>query len=302
MKQLDEIVDLAASDDARLVTILRKCLVVATRLKNDRLREWVTAELNGYKDHLMMPDYRITAITAKGFFIGPFQAQINDQPLPSGFLKKEHRWWATTGYLKESISAYEAMTSGAEKHDTAILNWPPDLVVHYQSKFFQGYTLNRAWQEIPIGSVIAVVDAVRTRLLQFALEMQSEVGSNDNTIPDPEIVERTVQNIIYGGTNFVGHVTGSIKIIGNQLVFKDDFGSLQKALEEIGINNAQIDELKQAIEADLGEGAELGFGRRVASWLQKAGTYVGKEGLKAGLEVAQKAANHAVLAYFGLTI
>ena len=67
MKLLDEIVELTAGDDVRLVTLLRKCLIVAARLKNESLRQWVTAELNGYADHLTMPDYRVTGITAKGF-------------------------------------------------------------------------------------------------------------------------------------------------------------------------------------------------------------------------------------------
>ena len=299
MKQLDEIVELAASDEARLVTILRKCLVVAARLKNDSLRDWATAELNGYPDHLELPDYRITGITAKGFFVGPFGAQINDQPLPSGVLKEEHRWWATTAYLKESVSAYEAMVGG-DKNGCAAMHWPADLVVHYQSKFFQGYALNRAWQEIPIGAIVAVVDTVRTRLLQFSLELQGEVGADEVAVPSPEVVERSVQTIIYGGTNVVGSVAGNVQLIGQQLVIQGDLASLQAALKEIGVKGDGIDELSRAIEADREEGAEKGFGTRVAGWLQRAGTYVGKEGAKAGLEVAQKAAMQAVLSYFGL--
>lgn len=300
MKQLDEIVDLAASEEPRLVTILRKCLVVAARLKNDSLREWATAELNGYPDHLAMPDYRITGITAKGFFVGPFGAQINDQPLPSGVLKEEHRWWATTAYLKESVSAYEAMVVGDKENGSAAMYWPADLVVHYQSKFFEGYALNRAWQEIPIGAIVAVVDTVRTRLLQFAIELQGEVGADEVTVPSPEFVERSVQTIIYGGTNVVGSVAGSVQLIGQQLVVQGDLRSLTGALKMIGVERDRIEELTKAIEADRNEGANGGFGSRVAGWLQQAGSYVGKEGVKAGLEVAQKAATRAVLAYFGL--
>jgi len=300
MKQLDDIVDMAAGDDARLVTILRMCLVVAAELNNESLRDWATAELNGYKDHLSAPDYRIARVTAKGFFVGPLGAQINDQPLSAGVLEKQHRWWATTAYLNESISAYEAMVAGDGKKGAAMVHWPADLVARYQSKYIQGYVLNRAWQEISIGAIVAVVDTVRTRLLQFALELQSEIGSSDEAAPSPESVERSVQTIIYGGTNLVGAVDGNVQLIGQQVVIQGDFESLEAVLKTVGVTDCKVDELKQAIESDLGDGAEKGFGSRVAGWLQNAGTYVGKEGLKTGLEIGQKAATKAVLTYFGL--
>jgi hypothetical protein len=47
MKLLDEIVDLAIDNQASISVLLRKCLVLAHQLKNDRLRSWVENELNG---------------------------------------------------------------------------------------------------------------------------------------------------------------------------------------------------------------------------------------------------------------
>ncbi len=98
MKLVDEIIDLAVDDAVQLPVILRKCLVVATTLKNERLKGWVLGELNGYPDKDALPQYRVMRAQAKGILLGPFQAQINDQVLPSGVLEEKHRWWATTAY------------------------------------------------------------------------------------------------------------------------------------------------------------------------------------------------------------
>ncbi|HME21687.1 MAG TPA: hypothetical protein VKI44_10135 [Acetobacteraceae bacterium] len=107
MRLLDEIIDLAVDGNTQTTTLLRKCLLLARRLKNARLREWVEKELNGYEASDELPDYRHTTGVAKGLFFGPFNASISDQPLPSHVLKKEHRHWASEIPLRQPIVAYE---------------------------------------------------------------------------------------------------------------------------------------------------------------------------------------------------
>lgn len=300
MKLLDEIVEAAASDEVRLATILRKTLVAAVRLKNDQLRSWTLGELNGFKNHEDLPPYRVFSIHAKGFFLGPLQGQLNDQPLPSLVLKEQHRWWAETAYLMEPISSYETVP-GKNTGGSVRLEWPADMVAHYQSKFFQGWTLNRAWQDIPIGAIVAIVDTVRTRLLQFALELQEEIGAEPDAIPEPDRVEHAVQTIILGGMNIVGSsVTGDVQLLGQQLVVEGDILSLTSSLEALGIGSERVSELKDAIDADVKDGATKGFGDRVLRWLADAGKYVGKEGVKMAAGAAQAAATAAVRQYLGL--
>ena len=301
MKLLNEIIDEAASDNTRLTTILRKCLIVAFDLKNDKLQQWVQNELNGYSQTDDLPPYRITRIVAKGTFLGPMMSQINNQPLMASALKANHRFWATTASLNEAIAAYEEMSKG-ESDGSAQIPWPADLVVIYQSKFFEGYALNRAWQEIPMGAIIGVVDTVRTRVLQFALEVRSElaVEGDGETVPPPAFVDRAVQTIIYGGNNIVGSIQGDVRQIGQQIVVKGNFHSLSTALEKAGVPAADIAELEGAISHDKKEGAENGLGKRVGAWLQNAGSVVGKEGVKAAAGVAQSAITPLVMSYFGL--
>jgi hypothetical protein len=56
IKLLDEIVDLAVDDQTSLTVLLRKCLVLSHRLKNERLKVWAEKELDGYADDDVLPE------------------------------------------------------------------------------------------------------------------------------------------------------------------------------------------------------------------------------------------------------
>ena len=80
MKLLDEIIDLAVDNQASISVLLRKCLVLAYTLKNDRLRSWSDKELNGYnRSDDELPEYRKVSTIARGFVVGSF-GRINPEP------------------------------------------------------------------------------------------------------------------------------------------------------------------------------------------------------------------------------
>jgi hypothetical protein len=302
MSLLTEIIDGAADDAVRLQTLLRKCLILAAKLKNERLRVWASSELNGYENKEELPPYRCLDVQSKGFLLGPFQSQINDQPLATGVMKPEHRDFATKAFLMDPIAAYETM-AGDKSEGSFRSDWPGDLVAMYQSKFAKGWVLNRAWQELSLGNIVAIVDTVRTRLLQFTLEIQDEIGDETDDLAQaaPDKVERAVGTIIYGGYNVVaGLITGDVRIQTQQMVVEGDFISLSNALAATGVPQDKIKELERAVEQDRAAGAEKGFGERVRGWMSKAGSYTARAAGEAASHVSKEAITAAVLAYFGL--
>ena len=125
----------------------------------------------------------------------------------------------------------------------------------------------------------ALVDTVRNRLLEFALEIQGEIGETEIPLEQitPESVEKAVTTIIYGGHNVVaGKIAGDVQQIGEFNVLQGDFHSLARALEEVGVPVDEIDALERAIAEDKEAGEGKGFGGRTSEWLGKALTYVGK--------------------------
>jgi hypothetical protein len=304
MKMLDEIIAGAVDHNFPIATVLRKCLILAHTLKNEKLKSWVQSELNGYDDPKALPDYRIASVQAVGTFLGTFNRQINNQPLPSNALKEAHRDWAQTAYLQQPVAAYETTVKDPETKSVQF-HWPANLVVLYQHTFFpdQGYTLNRAHQVIPISCLVGLVESVRNRLLQFALEIKNEIGSSDATPtnPPPAEVEKLVVNIIQGGqTNVYGGSIGGDVIQGvHQTVVKGDFATLSGALQQIGFPDTCLGELKAALDADGQAGHKTGIGPKVAGWIKSSIKALATGTLKVGADVAEKVVTAAVLAYLG---
>jgi hypothetical protein len=63
---LDDIIDLATNTGQSITVLLRKCIVLAHQIKNDRLKTWANKELNGYGDEDVLPDYRVISARRQG--------------------------------------------------------------------------------------------------------------------------------------------------------------------------------------------------------------------------------------------
>ncbi|WP_135079225.1 hypothetical protein [Terasakiella sp. SH-1] len=301
MSLIDQIIEQSVDDSVRLPVILRKCLVVAAKLKNERLKEWASSELNGYPNAENLPEYRTASIQAKGIFLGPLQGQLNNQPLTSWVLEEEHRWWATTAHFTDGVAAYEQLTSDI-KEERLKLDWPADLIAYYQTKFIDGWVLNQAWQDIPPVSLIHLVDTVRNRVLEFALDIKNEMGDEDIELTQikTEHVETAVQTIIYGGNNIIADNIGdNLQQANETIVLQGNFDTLKNKLSEIGVSDEQINELSNAIDADAGKEDDQVIGKQASSWLTKTLLTAGKEGGKIAGEAARTLITQAVLSYFG---
>jgi hypothetical protein len=300
MQLIDDIISGAITDAEPLSNLLRRCLVLAHRLKNEKLSQWANRELNGYKHVDELPEYRQMPALSKGLFLGGGGAQINDQPLPLHVMEPEHRELVDTLKLFQPISAYEA----SPKTEHARLPWPPILTARYQGAFIRGYALNRAWQEIPASVVAGLVDTVRNRVLSLALELQDELGTVDGKLEKlpAEVVERSIVNNIYGGTVYIAGSEQNITQVTNVHVRQHNLIELTNALKSLGLEAPDISKLQSAIEGDKAKHDETSIGDNVRGWLKQIGKTIGKEGLKVGIEVAKQTATKWIMQYYGLDV
>lgn len=299
MKLLNEIIELGTSTDGSIATMLRKLLVLAYDLKNQKLTEWVSGELNGYPTGSPVPDYRNVRTGARGNFQGPFGSSYANVPLPAMILKPHHRDFAERVYLRQPISGLEQSSKYGK---SSMMPWPADLVVVYQSDFIEGYALHSAWLDLPEQIFVAVVDTVKTRALHFALELRSELGDVTDdlkSIPAAK-VEQSVINNIWGGTNIITGSAQNFTQIGTVNVAAGDIASLAAALKNLGIAEPDIAELHAALAEDEQEHTAPGLGKRAAQWLRKVGTGVGNAALHVGADVAVVEARRALKGFLGL--
>lgn len=295
---LDEIIKAITETDERTSSILRKCLVLSYSLKNDALKSWVSKELNGYaQDDPDLPDYRRTVAPAKGLFLGSFGQQFNDQPIPSAFLKPEHRHLAERALLTQPIVAYETV----KPDDHLIIPWPANMIVLYQDKFFNGQMgLNRAWQDVPSSAFAGVTDTVRTRMLTFVLELKDQLVEERNEKVEsisPATVQTLVQMTVIGGNN----VFGNVEQFAAQTVQVGDVDSLRGTLAALGIDHAELEALQHDIADDLeDESDKKALGRRTLDWIARNAKSAGKGAVNIGAEVAASVMTEAIKRYMGL--
>jgi hypothetical protein len=101
-----------------------------------------------------------------------------------------------------------------------------------------------AYQEIPKPTLVELLDTVRNRVLNVALEIQSEVGKRDEdlkhiTPQSEEKIERYVTQQIFNGNVFVSTGQSSMTI-HEQHIAAGDWGQLQKVLCNSGASQSDL--------------------------------------------------------------
>lgn len=96
--------------------------------------------------------------------------------------------------------------------------WNPDLVVHFGQEIYEHMVCRQAWKVIPASSLVAALDSVRTRVLNFVLEIEAqnpaagEAMINEKPVPQEAVqhifntyITGNVQNVATGSSNVRQH-------------------------------------------------------------------------------------------------
>lgn len=205
MSLLREIQDAAVDSKGDLASLLRRCKILAARLGNEEFKSWVEQELSGYETVETLPDYRVFSVHSKGHFSGAFGSGLKNAPIPMSCIPEEFREALEHSYLTAPVSTLQALIS---KSKNGVLEepWNPDLVALVGQKIYRHMNCMQAWKVVPEANIVGALDAVRTRILNFALEIEAanpqagEAPLNSNPIP-----QSTVQHI------FNTYVSGNIQ-------------------------------------------------------------------------------------------
>jgi hypothetical protein len=297
VKLLQEIIDQAVDEKAPIGTLLRRCLVFEQKIKNEKFRQWLDWELDGYSKNEDLPNYRKFRCVNKGIFLG-MTARLADQPIPMHILSEADRQVVEFLELRQPVASYDGRP---KPNEDALIMWPQWLVTKYQDQFFEDgdLILNRAWQEIPGSVLVGLLDQVRTRVLRFSLEMKNEIGETDDfkALPAP-VVERSVVNNFYGGNVIIAEHAGSISLITSIQVDRGSTRQLEDALLALGLERSSIEDMKKALTEDSANGPPT-LGQKTLKWATDGATYVTKEGLKVGIELAKAEVRRWLLQYTG---
>ena len=306
MSLLREITDAAVDANVEISTLLRKCKVLAARLGNKDFDSWVEHELNGYNSPDEVPSYRILErVQSHGNFVGMFQSSASDIPIPPSLIPKEYRDFLTKSYFMDAISYYSNLLGHTDKKGTFAENWPADYLRIFGSKIYKNMNCFSAWKVIPEGSVASLLDNVRNRVLSFTLNIEAEAPDAGETEPkvQPIANERVTQifnNYIQGDvTNLATGSQPTIEVT-QVTIIKSDLSTLKNYLSTIGLDEKDIAELAEAIDADETSRNQNDLGSRVKSWLGKMVSKAGTSSWNVTTTVATQLLIKALSQYYGL--
>ena len=128
---------------------------------------------------------------------------------------------------------------------------------------------------------------------------KNQLGPNAPTvekIPSASI-ERSVVNNIYAGNVLIAAHAENISQLSHTTISAGDDASLKQALKSLGVTDEGIKQLEADIAAE-----KDAVGPRVRKWMSNIASYLGKEGAKAGIEVAKKLATQWILQRYGIDL
>lgn len=301
MSLLQQIQNEAVDTSADLGAVLRRCKILAARLRSKPLEDWLQWESDGYPENVAVPRYRTWNLEVKGHFSGPFQSGLRNAPVARASIPEDLRETVTVFQCRQSVSSLERTLAEGSKGP---LNVPlGDLAIVLGMNVYQHMNCLQVWGEFSRGCLVEALNCVRNRVLDFALAIEKEypnAGENPGareTFDQARVAQIFNTTIHHGSMNLVGSATNSSV---TQSVGSGDLESLSKALKEVGVPATEIHELQEAVRAEPVLKRGGAFGPRVAAWLGEAIKKAATGAWDVSINVAGDVLSKAICSYYGL--
>ncbi|AUD78950.1 response regulator receiver protein [Kangiella profundi] len=271
MKLIEEIINILSSENGKLSDALIKTKVLLHKIGHKELVEWVNHELNGYPERDSVPPYRI--LPAQVLVNASNMAyQVTAHPIPLGHLDEDYRSTLETAKMNQSLAVLEKYAELSEGHLQSPIPMEANGILG--EGLSNGYQIIRAWCEVQKADVIQILTQVRSRLLDFLLELNANLSGELN---EDEVKEKAndldtanlFNNTIFGDNTTILVGSGSTQHVQNTNL-KGNFDALQKTLEGHGVSENDIKALRKAIQDDAKviEPDKKEYGPAVKDWLQ----------------------------------
>lgn len=272
MKLLNEIIEMLSSENAKLSEALLKTKVLLHKIGHKELVDWVNHELNGYPNRDEVPQYRIVRAQVL-VNASNIAYQFNAHPIPLGHLDREYRESLQQFRLDQSLAVLEKLAENPKAHLTAPI--PMEANALLGKGLVDGVVIQQAWCQFGAADVAQVLIQVRSRLLDFVLELSEQLTGDLN---DSEAMKKTdaidasslFNQAIFGDNTTIMVGSGNQQTVSN-INIKGSLESLAELLRKEGVPEADIEDLQIAVEEDEKLVDEKGrkFGPAVRTWLQK---------------------------------
>lgn len=281
--------------------LLRKALLVATKLGLDEFRQWIELELNGYGIHAEVPDYRKARaeLKLKNPYHGLIPIYISDSETTDALCNVE---------LRDTIENLQSLATSLTK-ESSYINVP----LSYEQEAFLLESQGDRGQLPPVrklspNKASMVIDAVRTRILTWSLELESQGILGNGIVFSKEEKEKAISTPTINIHNFqgvLGNVSkSSLKQDLTMTVGQGDIEDLIRKLSKQGVQEDDLADLREAVSLEPRIAPDGSLGQRISDWIgkmaSKALSGAWPIGKSIGVGAASKLLSEAIISYYGL--
>jgi hypothetical protein len=291
-----ELQRLASDGDCPVDELLRKALIVSTKLQVADFSEWIRSELDGYQGK-EVPDYRIVSTSLKA------SNPVNGVQMPNFSYVPGRDEEFRQAPIGMSIGEVSEILKSKDKFFRVPLSDAMQRRLHYQCDM---PVPMECYLQVSRNEVFGIVDAVRNTILSWALQLEQEgiFGEGMRFTPEEKAIAMRSPNIHIGGNfqGILGNVAESTVTQSlNMSVKAGDFSSLKQQLAQAGITAEDLQSLKAALEDDPKPKASTEFGPKVSGWIAVMMGKAASGAWKVTLETAAKLIPTAIAGYYGLS-
>lgn len=278
MDLVRDIVGILSDTRPNLENALIKTKVLLHRLGEKGYADWINKELNGYSNDDQVPAYRVIPSSVKITATDGFTRRWKDMPAALSHLDDDMRRSLERNELRQSISSLESLAHS--EGDTLSKSIPPEAWGLLGKQLSSGVVVEFAHCEISKAQLQGALTQIRSRLLDFVLELDSKLPNNAS---DEEVrqvskklhVGNLLNNAMFGPNTTIVIGDNNKQILNFSIVQKGDFASLTTFLKERGVADVDIGGLKTALDEDSSrvDHQNRQYGPGVKTWLK---TMLGK--------------------------
>jgi hypothetical protein len=286
-----ELQEMSSDENIPITGLIRKALIVASKLNLSDFKEWIEKEINGYEEISEIPEYR--NVTGEVKAINPYTRiwiPLLWPNAPEGvYNRKIKQKISEIEYNYKSADGIIVVPFTQEQQQLLIKKFdapsPPYLII------------NKA-------ALAGILESVKDIILKWTLKLEKEgifgkdmIFSEDEKIKARNNQEIKIENF-YGilGSTFTGKLSQEINID----VKNNDLESLLKHLKLKGINSEDLEGLKQSIKIDPKPKQKDKLGENVSKWIGKMIEKASSGAWNVGLSIAANILTNAIYSYYGL--
>jgi len=303
MKLLNDIVSLLMNEDGSLNEALLKTKVLLHEIGQRELVGWVNSELAGYADDADLPPYRklhfqVYGTVTNGYYIN------HRRVIPVKHLREKFGDTLEVAMMRQPIGVYEKSVAGSTPESAMTKQFGPYIDRLLSKPYQDGYYVENSYSFIGIAQVRQILIEVRSRLLDFILELRAEVGA---TASDDDVRERADTLDVPGMFGKAVFGDNATIVIGNQnqshvtnTSIKNDAAALAAELRKHGVSDDDIQTLNAAIVDDPMPVTAGQYGPAVRGWMSRMLSKGVDGSWNVGVSVAGTLLASVLARYYGL--